>query len=468
MTGKVANMSTYSQGFEGGLNVRGENLALTHPGKVFWVGDGDTAGASGAYPNRKGASDGNKGTFLAPFKTADYAVGQCVAERGDIIYLLPGYNEAIESATELVLDVDGIAIVGLGRGTDQASWTYDTETASVTMTGANMLVTGVNLHNTDTSEATAAALIVSGAGNEIVGNRFTNNDADTNEWVSLVDVEAVANTSVIGNTVEQSSATVAGVAMVQLNGACTDTLVKDNKVKAAFTKGLVQALTTASVGTVIEGNEFVSGGTAALDAIPLLDDEVATTSGDGWVRDNTVVSTTAVGIVDTAGTEVYFLDNNRLATTAGVASLAEGSANGQPLQAVTATANADETGIVFDVTGAVDVWALFGVAEAAGDGTTSSCTISTEASASLWADAENIIDDEMAAIGDIVTPATGGGAPAVTELGEWPSTLIWPSPVRIPASTAIDLTQTGTGGTGVIDFTIVYTAVSADGAIADE
>ena len=58
MTGFAAKASTYSQGFAGGLNVRGENISVNRPGKVFWVGDGDTAGNTPSYPNRKTPSDG--------------------------------------------------------------------------------------------------------------------------------------------------------------------------------------------------------------------------------------------------------------------------------------------------------------------------------------------------------------------------------------------------------------------------
>ena len=101
MTGKVAHMSNYQQGFDGGVLIRGVPLTVTHPGKVFFVSDTGLA----AYANRKTPSDGNKGTFHAPFATIDYAVGQCVANRGDIIYVLPGHVETISTATSLALDL---------------------------------------------------------------------------------------------------------------------------------------------------------------------------------------------------------------------------------------------------------------------------------------------------------------------------------------------------------------------------
>ena len=95
MTGFTAQMSTYNQGFSQGLTIRGLPIALAHPGKVFFVGDATNVKA---YPNRKTGSDGNRGSFLDPYATIDYAVGQCLAGRGDIIYVLPGHVEDIAAA----------------------------------------------------------------------------------------------------------------------------------------------------------------------------------------------------------------------------------------------------------------------------------------------------------------------------------------------------------------------------------
>ena len=57
MTGFNAKPSTFSQGFGGGLNVRGVNIGVNQPGKTFWVGDGDTAGNTPSFPNRKTPSN---------------------------------------------------------------------------------------------------------------------------------------------------------------------------------------------------------------------------------------------------------------------------------------------------------------------------------------------------------------------------------------------------------------------------
>ena len=54
-----------------------------HTGNVFFVMTGGTDSAGyGLHPDR-------------PFATVDFAIGQCTANQGDVIYVMPGYTETI-------------------------------------------------------------------------------------------------------------------------------------------------------------------------------------------------------------------------------------------------------------------------------------------------------------------------------------------------------------------------------------
>ena len=48
--------------------------------------------------------------------TIDAAVGLCTANNGDIIVVLPGHVEVVDSANDLDLDVAGITVIGIGTG----------------------------------------------------------------------------------------------------------------------------------------------------------------------------------------------------------------------------------------------------------------------------------------------------------------------------------------------------------------
>ena len=134
--------SNFPRGFAEGVTIRGVPLIQTNPGQVYWVYNG-TALMTGQI----GGSDGNKGTFDQPFSTLDYAVSRCVADRGDIIFVKPGHAETIATATALAIDVAGVAVIGLGRGSNRPTFNLTATASTITMSANNCafwncLVTG--------------------------------------------------------------------------------------------------------------------------------------------------------------------------------------------------------------------------------------------------------------------------------------------------------------------------------------
>lgn len=128
--------SNFPGGFAAGVTIRGVPIIQTHPGSIFWVSN-----STALLKGQRGGSDGNKGTFDSPFATIDYAVGQCTANRGDIIFVKPGHAETISSASIIALDVAGIALVGLGKGSARPTLTYTTATtANIPVTAANITI----------------------------------------------------------------------------------------------------------------------------------------------------------------------------------------------------------------------------------------------------------------------------------------------------------------------------------------
>jgi len=86
-------------------------------GELFWVGDsGDAAYnlMSTRIPQDRLYTD------------LDTCVGACVANRGDTIVLMEGYNKTVSAAAALDLDVSGIRVIFLGEGTTKAKITFDT------------------------------------------------------------------------------------------------------------------------------------------------------------------------------------------------------------------------------------------------------------------------------------------------------------------------------------------------------
>jgi hypothetical protein len=89
-------------------------------------------------PGQIGGSNSNAGTFNAPFATVDYAIGRCTASRGDVIMVKAGHAENLTAASAITSDVAGVAIVGLGSGTLQPTFTWaSTADATWVVSAAN-------------------------------------------------------------------------------------------------------------------------------------------------------------------------------------------------------------------------------------------------------------------------------------------------------------------------------------------
>jgi len=108
---------------------------VEHPGNIFFVDSGAT-GASDAATH--GLSPD------APFATLDYAVGNCTASNGDVIYLMPGHAETIIADSGVDIDVAGVKVIGLGWGASRPTFTFTTAvTADFKLAAASVHVENV-------------------------------------------------------------------------------------------------------------------------------------------------------------------------------------------------------------------------------------------------------------------------------------------------------------------------------------
>lgn len=124
--------SNYPNGITN-LVLRGMPLTVSHPGEIFWVDGSSTTPIRGVV----GGQDGGPGTFRRPFATINYAIGKCLAGRGDIIIVKPGHSETIAAAAGIALDVAGIAIVGFGAGSLRPQISFTETDSTFTVTAAN-------------------------------------------------------------------------------------------------------------------------------------------------------------------------------------------------------------------------------------------------------------------------------------------------------------------------------------------
>lgn len=251
--------SNYPNGISN-LIIRGVPLTVSHPGKVFWVNSTSVLPANGVG----GADSPSHGTYLRPFATIDYAVGQCTANRGDIIMVMPGHSENISGAGSLTVDVAGVAIVGLGTGTDRPDLNFSATAGTVEMDAAN--TTLYNLTLTADVSAVVVGVNVDAAGVTIANCEFTYN-ATGDDFITMVDVDAVAGTQLIGNTFIAEDT--AGCSEAIRLDTANNTVIEGNYLYGDFTDSAIVGEGAASTNVLIKDNAIYNSDTTAGNTIDL-------------------------------------------------------------------------------------------------------------------------------------------------------------------------------------------------------
>lgn len=235
-------MSNYPNGFPQGLTIRGVPIHTGFPGQVFWVSN-----STALLPSQRGGSDGNKGTFNSPFATIDYAIGQCTANRGDIIFVKPGHAETVSSAGAIAADVAGVAIVGLGVGSTRPTITFDTATtAAIAVSAANVALK--NLILTANFADIVAPITLTTAKYFTLEGCYIKATATNMNFLNVIDTDATtANAdglSVLDNKwIEPDLAT---LSMVNMDGTNADVQISGNFVQLGVNNNKAALLTIAT------------------------------------------------------------------------------------------------------------------------------------------------------------------------------------------------------------------------------
>lgn len=220
--------SNYPRGFAYGVTIRNIPLITTNPGQVFWVYNG-----TALQPGQRGGSDGNKGTYDSPFATIAYAISQCTAGRGDIIFVKPGHAETIADATTLALNVAGVAIVGMGNGSSRPKLTFSTaNTANIPVTAANVSIS--NFLFVANFLAIASVFTATGTSTPtdfVIDNCEFRDTSSVLNFVSIVTGNATANSmdglTMVGCRIS-SLGTTAATTAIKLSSATDRMSVRDN------------------------------------------------------------------------------------------------------------------------------------------------------------------------------------------------------------------------------------------------
>lgn len=275
-------ISNYPRGFSKGIVSREVPLLQAHTGQVFWVGNAKNAGTAVLVDSETAASDDNRGTFFHPFATLDYAVGKCVANRGDVIYIKPGYTQSMTAADAVDLDIAGITVIGLGRGTHIPKFTYDNSAGEFVFGAANVRIENLWFVPSVTGITKAVDVEAAADGYEIVGCRFADAEAaGTDEFLISIQVAAGAdNGKILDNYIDMGTA---GAATAITVATSIGTQIHNNVIKGDYSTANIAFITTAQVATDANQNTLINGVIGGLNTEPVIE---SLTGGELNMRDN--------------------------------------------------------------------------------------------------------------------------------------------------------------------------------------
>lgn len=297
--------SNFPYGFATGVTIRGIPINQTHPGIAKWVYNG-----TNVAPQGRGGSDGNTGSFESPYATLQFAISQCVAGRGDVIFVKPGHAETIGAAAGLNLNVAGVAIIGLGSGLNRPSLTFGTATtAQLTVTAAQMSLVNFVLDGTGL-DAIVSPLSVSAADFQLLGCDVRTGNA-TNQVGVFLTTTAAADRLIVDSNSFHATSDAGTTNILQLIGG-DGIQITNNQFVGAYTTslGAINNITTAMTGCLIAGNTIVNLTASSTKAIVLV------SGSTGTIRGNTLGILSGTAPITAAG--AYWMGNYYAATAGSI------------------------------------------------------------------------------------------------------------------------------------------------------
>ncbi len=269
--------ASFPNGIASGISVNGLPLTITNPGEIFWVNSSTVLakdGRPGATNVGASALITGKGTYRRPFATINQALDKCLANRGDIILVMPGYAETISSAgAGVTFDVAGVAVIGLGSGSLKPSFTLDTAIdADVDLTADDVIL--YNLRFIAAFADITHGLEITGADATVDSCEFLVSAATHGFLISIKSTNTSFGLTVSNCMINQQATFALGTevsddleAAIQYDG--DNTTIKNNVFQGEFTNAMIYNVTTLAEGALIIDNVGQNYNSAATGAVSL-------------------------------------------------------------------------------------------------------------------------------------------------------------------------------------------------------
>lgn len=260
-------------------------------GQVFYVG---TAAQVAAL--------GESGECIASrvSPTVDKALAQCVTNRGDFVYVLPGYTETVSAADQWASlgTKKAVTVVGLGTGMNRPKFTYSAAGATILMDTDNFAIRNCIFYMAgDTASVTAltvaAPITVSGAGCAIT-DCFIHFGVDADQIVTIgVTTTAAADNFDFSRNQCYGATAAECTTFLQVVGADNMTFYGNNiqGATSSTTVGCIRFLTTASLAIDFRDSVIVNYKASSVHAVTGMAGLTGTVSRCGFgILDNSTLA----------------------------------------------------------------------------------------------------------------------------------------------------------------------------------
>lgn len=211
------------------------------PGDVFFV-DSAASGASNA------ATHGT--TPDTPFATLAYAFSSDRVTSGDVVYVMPGHAETVDAAGDITMDIAGVTVIGLGKGSSRPTFTYATDTAATWLiTAANVTVKNVLITVTGTIDV-ANAITVTGA-DCLLEDVEWRDSSTTSQFDDFLIIGTGGARCRVVRPVIRGLGGDAGEAGILISAAVDGVEIIEPKIDGPFATGCIES-TAAATNTIIK------------------------------------------------------------------------------------------------------------------------------------------------------------------------------------------------------------------------
>lgn len=146
-----------------------------HPANVWFVDSGAPASKDAAGYGRSRS---------AAFATIAYALTQCTASQGDVIYVMPGHAET-RAVSELDFNVAGVSIIGIGNRNNAPLITLTGTTGQLVVSADNVKIKNIGI--TTATDELVLAWKVTGA--YFVGDNLWFKEATSKQVIAFISLQ---------------------------------------------------------------------------------------------------------------------------------------------------------------------------------------------------------------------------------------------------------------------------------------